>query len=155
VSLDKDGPPDPPIRRVDSSAPRCAPAPGPWHGPGRRRAGRIVQLRKEHLSVDLMGMKQTCVLALLFFRQVLPVDLTDVVSIPLKSSTMQHAGNSDLRIQNSVEDRDSKMIQFMSLTNTHDIEIANHWVIDCSMCFKMITGFKSLICADGFLQLGP
>jgi hypothetical protein len=35
--------------RLPRAAPARPPAPGPWHGPGRRRAGRIVQLRKERL----------------------------------------------------------------------------------------------------------
>jgi hypothetical protein len=33
--------------RLSRAAPARPPAPGPWHGPGRRLAGRIVQLRKE------------------------------------------------------------------------------------------------------------
>jgi hypothetical protein len=36
--------------RLPRAAPARPPAPGPWHGPGRRRAGRIVQLRKEQFE---------------------------------------------------------------------------------------------------------
>jgi hypothetical protein len=40
--------------RLPRAAPARPPAPGPWHGPGRRRPGRIVQLRKERMT-EVMG----------------------------------------------------------------------------------------------------
>ena len=73
-----------------------------------------------------------CFITFLIFHELfIHADLTDVVSMPLKSgpSALHHLGSSGLRLNSAIEDRDSKMIQFMSLTDTHDIDTANHWVI--------------------------
>ena len=83
-------------------------------------------------SLPFELLKRNRLLTLIVLHEFLRADVfgAEVASYTLRSGTpaINHPG-AIRHAQSMVEDRDSNLIQFMSLTDTNDVEIANHWVI--------------------------